>query len=176
MAYFPDYIYLDPYRPIHNKSYSPKYTEVFEREIEPHEMVTQPPAIIFNQWQLQFLVWNYVKKKIQNKNLYICCWIWYSTLLCLIVVLSNKMQSDPPPTIRHTRVLGVEHICQDDFYLIRILAFKVESYIFLVYFCYWPNSFMKGNEGGIFSKAPEWRTLFLLKMKIKQNPDCPNKE
>ena len=49
MAYFPDYIYLDPYRPLHNKSYSSKYTEVFEREIQPHEMVTQPPAIIFNQ-------------------------------------------------------------------------------------------------------------------------------
>ena len=40
---------------------------------------------------------------------------------------------------------------------------------FLGYFCYWPNSFMKGDEGGIFSKAPEWKTLVLLKMKIKQN-------
>ena len=48
MAYFLDYIYLDPYRPLHNKSYSSKYTEVFEREIHLYEMVTQPPAIIFN--------------------------------------------------------------------------------------------------------------------------------
>ena len=96
--------------------------------------------------------------------MYICCCIWYSTLLCLIVRGSNKMQFDPPPKIRHKGVLGVEHICQDDFYLIRILAFKVESCIFLVYFCYWPNSFMKGDEGGIFSKAPDWKTLFLLKM------------
>ena len=49
MAYFPNYIYLDPYRPIHNKAYSSKYTEVFKREIQVHEMVTQPPAMIFDQ-------------------------------------------------------------------------------------------------------------------------------
>ena len=35
---------------------------------------------------------------------------------------------------------------------------------------------MKGDEGGIFSKAPDWKTLFLLKIKIKQNPGCSNKE
>ena len=39
---------------------------------------------------------------------------------------------------------------------------------FLGCFCYWLNSFMKGYEGGIFSKAPELKTLFLLKMKIEQ--------
>ena len=49
MAYFLDYIYLDPYLSLHNKSYSSKYTEVFEREIQPYEMVSQPPAMIFNQ-------------------------------------------------------------------------------------------------------------------------------
>ena len=49
MAYFPDYIYLDPYRPLHNKSNSSKYTEVFEREIQPHEMVIQALANIYNQ-------------------------------------------------------------------------------------------------------------------------------
>ena len=49
MAYFPDCIYLNPYRPLHNKSYSSKYAEVFEREIQPHEMATQPSAMIFNQ-------------------------------------------------------------------------------------------------------------------------------
>ena len=32
-----------------NKSYFSKHTEVFERQIQPHEMVTQSPAIIFNQ-------------------------------------------------------------------------------------------------------------------------------
>ena len=47
---------------------------------------------------------------------------------------------------------------------------------FLGCFCYWPNSFMKGDEGGIFSKAPDWKTLFLLKIKIKQNSGCPKKE
>ena len=35
---------------------------------------------------------------------------------------------------------------------------------------------MKGDEGGIFSKAPDWKTLFLPKIKIKQNTGCPNKE
>ena len=49
MAYFPDYIYLDPYRPLHDKSNSSKYTEVFEREIQPHGMVIQPLATIYNQ-------------------------------------------------------------------------------------------------------------------------------
>ena len=29
---------------------------------------------------------------------------------------------------------------------------------------------------GIFSKAPDWISLFLFKIKIKQNPNCPNKE
>ena len=47
MAYFPDYIYLDPYRPQHNKSYSSKYIEVLERETQPCEIVTQPPAMTF---------------------------------------------------------------------------------------------------------------------------------
>ena len=34
---------------------------------------------------------------------------------------------------------------------------------------------MEGDEGGMFSKAPDWKPLFLLKIKIKQNPGCPNK-
>ena len=29
------------------------------------------------------------------------------------------------------------------------------------------NSSMKGNEVGILSKAPDWKPLFLLKVKIK---------
>ena len=49
MAYFLDYIYLDHSPLLHNKSYSSKYTEVFEREIQPHEIVTQPLAMIFIQ-------------------------------------------------------------------------------------------------------------------------------
>ena len=35
---------------------------------------------------------------------------------------------------------------------------------------------MEGGEVGIFSKALDWKPLFLLKIKIKQNPGCPNKE
>ena len=35
---------------------------------------------------------------------------------------------------------------------------------------------MEGDEGGIFSKTPEWKSLFSLKIKIKQSPGCPNKE
>ena len=49
LVYFPDYIYLDPNLPLHNKLYSSKYTDVFESEIQPYEIVTQPPAMIFNQ-------------------------------------------------------------------------------------------------------------------------------
>ena len=43
-------------------------------------------------------------------------------------------------------------------------------------FCYWPNSFMKKHEGGIFNKASDWKRLFLLNIKTKKNPGCPNKE
>ena len=35
---------------------------------------------------------------------------------------------------------------------------------------------MKGDEGDIFSKAPDQKPLFLFKIKIKQNPACLNKE
>ena len=38
------------------------------------------------------------------------------------------------------------------------------------------NFSVEGDEGGIFSKAPDSKPLFLLKIKIKQNPGCPNKE
>ena len=33
----------------------------------------------------------------------------------------------------------------------------------------------QGQEG-VFNKAPERKSLFVLKIKIKQNPDCPKKE
>ena len=35
---------------------------------------------------------------------------------------------------------------------------------------------MKGDEGGNFSKNPDRKPLFLLKVKIKQEPACRNKE
>ena len=35
---------------------------------------------------------------------------------------------------------------------------------------------MKGDEGGIFSNAVDWKSLFQLNIEIKQNPGCPNKE
>ena len=106
-------------------------------------MMTQLSAMIFNQLQLQLLAWDYVKRKINNKVLYICCCIWYSTWCWT--------------------------------YLWGWFLFDFFTWIFLAFFCYWPNSFMKGDKGGIFSKAPDWKTLFLL-IKIKENPDCPNKQ
>ena len=47
---------------------------------------------------------------------------------------------------------------------------------FLNIFCYWQNSFMKRDKGGNFSKSPDRKPLFLLKVKIKQKPACRNKE
>ena len=38
------------------------------------------------------------------------------------------------------------------------------------------NSSMEGKEVGIVSKSPDWIPLFLLKVKIKQSSDWPNKE
>ena len=32
---------------------------------------------------------------------------------------------------------------------------------------------MKGDEGGVFNNAPDWKPLLLLKIKIKQYPGCP---
>ena len=158
---------LDPYWPLHNKSYSSKYTDVFERQIQPNENVTQPPAMIFNQWLLQFFVWNYVKKKQKKKHLYICCCIWYSTLLRLIVRVRGQRKCNLTPPY---------NLVKRSTWSWTYLSGWSESCIFLVCFCYWPNSLMKGDEGGIFSKAPDWKTLFLLKMNIKQNTCCPNKD
>ena len=39
-----------------------------------------------------------------------------------------------------------------------------------------PNSSMEGDVVCIFGKGPDWKALFLFKMKIKQNPVYPNKE
>ena len=39
-----------------------------------------------------------------------------------------------------------------------------------------PNISMNGDEEDIFSKAPDWKPFFLLKIKIGQNPGCPHKE
>ena len=36
----------------------------------------------------------------------------------------------------------------------------VRTGIFYMGFCYWPNSFMKGDEGDIFSKLLDWKSLF----------------
>ena len=70
----------------------------------------------------------------------------------------------------------VNNVCFN-FCLLFLLYLKLRSWNlhFLVCFCYWPNSFMKGDKRGIFSKAPDWKTLFLIKIKIKQNPGCANK-
>ena len=35
---------------------------------------------------------------------------------------------------------------------------------------------MKGDKGGVFSKTPGWKSLFLLKIKIKQSSGFPSKE
>ena len=35
---------------------------------------------------------------------------------------------------------------------------------------------MEGDERSIFSKALDWKPLFLKKIQIKKNPGCPNKE
>ena len=47
---------------------------------------------------------------------------------------------------------------------------------FSLCFCYWTNSFMKRDEGGIFSKFPDQKPLLLFEIKVKQNPRCPSKE
>ena len=62
-------------------------------------------------------------------------------------------------------------------------------FLFLVCFSYfWKHKFVlilnlfiseyldqtEDNEGEILSKPPDWKPLFLLKVKIPQNPACPN--
>ena len=49
---------------------------------------------------------------------------------------------------------------------------QVETFIFLVRFCYWWNSFMKGGEEDISNKAQDWNSLSLFKIQIKQDPGC----
>ena len=46
-----------------------------------------------------------------------------------------------------------------------LLYFKLPNWslhFFLVCFCYWPNFFMKGDEGGIFSKEPTEKLCFCV--------------
>ena len=59
--------------------------------------------------------------------------------------------------------------------LVRHKIPKLKPAFFSVFFlfCYWTNSFMKGDDGGIFTKATDSKND---KIKIKQNPGCPNKE
>ena len=87
-------------------------------------MITQPPAIIFNQWELPVLVWNYLKKKktgkmfifpvvfenwvvvISGHSLIIVKWIWGFS--------PQIYEYDPllsPISIRHKGVLRVKHVC-----------------------------------------------------------------
>ena len=54
-------------------------------------------------------------------------------------------------------------------------SYLVEACVILMDFCYWPNSFMEEDVGGVFSKVPNLK-LFLLKIIIKQKLGCPNKE
>ena len=35
---------------------------------------------------------------------------------------------------------------------------------------------MEGDEGSIISRASDWKLFILLKIKVKQNLGCPNKE
>ena len=71
----------------------------------------------------------------------------------------------------------VNNICLDFFFFFCYTwSCLLEICIFLVFFCYWPNSFIKGDERDIFRKAPVWKPSFLCKIKIKQNPGYPNKE
>ena len=58
------------------------------------------------------------------------------------------------------------------------LSFRKEKSCFKLIYIWIPRpiSSMEGDEGDIFSKAPDWKLLFLLKIKNKQNSGCPNKE
>ena len=144
---------------------------------------------MFNRWKLHFLVWIYIKKKIDNKKLYKKLLLYLIQYLVLNIFSKLETYDDD--------FLFDEDSCCLYFWINQILkmiepansaltlAFcfcytsscTVKTCIFLVCFCYWPNSFMKGNEGGISSKFLDWKSLlFLLKIKIKQNPGCPNKE
>ena len=38
------------------------------------------------------------------------------------------------------------------------------------------NSSMKGDGGSIFGKTSDWKSLFLLQIKMKQSSGCPSKE
>ena len=44
-----------------------------------------------------------------------------------------------------------------------------------LFVCEYLTKFIRGRRR-VFSKAPNWKPLFLLKIKIKQNSDCSNKE
>ena len=61
------------------------------------------------------------------------------------------------------------------FLCVFVIFGKISLFLFRTYF-FISNSSVEGDEEGISSKAPEIKPWFWLKMKIKQNPGCPNKD
>ena len=121
------------------------------------------------------------KKTVDNKKLYICGCIWYNTWCWTYSV-----------NWEHMRMI---------FYLIRILAacknpknhwankFCFNFCLFLLYlkllswnlhfysvFLLLTKFLYERRWWSIFSKVPDRKPLFLLNIKIKQNPRCPNKQ
>ena len=93
--------------------------------------------------------------------------------------VSQNLQFDPPfdpPTIRHKGVTWCWTYLSGWFLFDQNSCFQSWKLHFFSEFLLLTNSLIKGDEGGIFSKTPDWKTLFLLKMKIKENPGCSNKE
>ena len=81
--------------------------------------------------------------------------------------------------VKHTASLYLKLLLRPAFFIAFLLFLKrkVFDYFKLIYFLISRSTFtVEKSEGGIFSKAPDWQPLFLLKMKLKRNPDCPNQE
>ena len=62
--------------------------------------------------------------------------------------------------------------------LVRFVIFGKVSLLILNLFNseYLDQTSMEGDGGGISSEASNWKSLFLLKIKVKQSSSCPNKE
>ena len=89
-----------PVLQLSTKEYSSKHTQVFEREIQPHEMVTQSPAIIFSQQGFMLLVFldkfclNKVKDLITRTRWSLCSWSLYHWIFSQLVITKNLRKFD----------------------------------------------------------------------------------
>ena len=78
--------------------------------------------------------------------------------------------------MKHTAPLYLDLPLKPAFCCVFLLFLEREAFASFRLIYFWSNPSVKGDEGDIFSKTPDWKLLLFLKIKIKQSLDCPSKQ